>query len=503
MANILVMLPNNLGDVIMALPALEGLKKQRDGNRIVFFVEEGYEGGLINNPHCDRVVRFNRRRIHDLARSSDWKTSPSLLRESVEELRRERFDRVINLSQHPYVSFIAALLACPDTIGRRYLRSGNHSLADPWSRYLYAIPFARTYNGLHATDVYRAIAGVAHVPVEKPMTVSSGELREAGAFLSAQGFRPNERPLVVLQPGAAYPAKRWPPERFIALGKLLAAGGFGIVVTGAPAERELAGGVASSLGASCVSAAGALTFRETIALLPFARGCVTGDTAIMHAAAALGITVYALFGPTNPVETGPWGGGNMVFCGRCPDRPCFRLDCTDPRCMKSIVPEDVYAAITGGAVTKTHCDVYSTSLDDGGISRLDPLVEEGAPYFDPLGAAVTRRVPEPAYLPGIRFDSVAGESLRKETSDFCEAAGRMIEALREFLQTGDSGSIRRFESLRAAPAAMGGIGAFWTALLNLRLNGVPLTDPVAAVNESAGACAAVKSEIETAASILR
>jgi ADP-heptose:LPS heptosyltransferase len=69
MSNILVVLPNNLGDVIMALPVLRALKKDSPDSSITFFVEEGYEGGLLNCPDIDRLHLFPRRQIRNLLNS--------------------------------------------------------------------------------------------------------------------------------------------------------------------------------------------------------------------------------------------------------------------------------------------------------------------------------------------------------------------------------------------------------------------------------------------------
>jgi heptosyltransferase-1 len=353
----LVILPNNLGDVIMALPVLEGLKKKDPDTHLTFFVEEGFEAGLVNSLFCDRIFRFNRKAIRDHALNADWRRATVFLKETVQVLADERIDKVINLSQHPYTSYLTTLLACANSVGRHYLRDGNHALGDPWSQYLYAIPFARACNGLHATDVYCRIAGVVSPPSRTVIHLDDDEQSRAQAFLAANGLRPGAEPIMVLQPGAAYGAKRWPLEHFAVLGSKLALDGSRIIVTGAPAEQELALALGARIGNRALVTAGKVTFRETMAFLPFVSGCVTGDTAIMHAAAGLDLKVYALFGPTNPVETGPYGEGHHVFFGRCAKRPCFCMDCKNTFCMKSIGPDLVYSTIKGATVKKAGCDV--------------------------------------------------------------------------------------------------------------------------------------------------
>ena len=161
-------------------------------------------------------------------------------------------------------------------------------------------------------------------------------------FLAQQGIEPSRKPIVVFQPGAAFPSKRWPADSFITLGKLLAGEGWHVVVSGAPQERELAESIAHSIAESCISIAGVVTFRQTLSILAHSKVCVTGDTALMHAAAGLGVQAIALFGPTSPVETGPYGAGHYVLAGRCTERPCFRQRCDSRGCMRSISPEIVH-----------------------------------------------------------------------------------------------------------------------------------------------------------------
>jgi heptosyltransferase I len=503
MKKTLVILPNNLGDVIMALPILEGLKKADPKTHITFFVEDGYEGGLLGSPWCDQIFTFDRKAVRDAARSGDWRSSIAKTSSIIGELKNERFDRIINLSQHTYTSYIATLLSSADTAGRRFLRAGNHAVPDAWSRYLYAIPFARACNRLHATDVYRNIAGIGHVPSEHPLHVSADEERNACEYLLSNGVDQQTTRVMVLQPGAAYAAKQWPPDHFAALGRRLVADGYRIVITGAPAEQEISAALGQLLGPAAIVSAGTLTFRETIALLTQASGCVTGDTAIMHAAAALKRPVFALFGPTNPVETGPYGSGHIVLAGRCTSRPCFCFDCKTKMCMKSIVPDDVYACVkNGGAIRDAGCDVYRTAVGPNGTTRCEPIVEKGQPYYNEIGAAVTIRVPDPAYAPRLVATSDVCTPLRRETTMFLEKVDAMEQALAELTAGRSNEAIRVFEQRHAECGALSGIGAFWTALLNLRLNSVPLLDPVAGVRQSLEACAITRSEVSNAISTL-
>lgn len=500
---ILVILPNNLGDVIMAAPVLEGLKAQDPAPHITFFAEDGYEGGIAGNPFCDAIFKFKRDAIRDSARSADWPTALTKLQHVIDELKAEKFDRVINLSQHTYVSYVVSLLSCPSTVGSSYLRAGNQAVRDTWSQYLYAIPFARRYNNLHATDIYRRIAGTETKNAPALMTVTEGERTRAIEKITARGWDPHGKPVIVFQPGAAFAAKRWPLEHFAALGRRLMHDGYSIIVTGAPQEIAIATGLTGQLGDGSFTTAGLLSFRETIALMSFADGCVTGDTAIMHAAAALGRKVYALFGPTNPVETGPYSKDNVVFCGRCARRPCFCFDCKTRLCMKSILPDDVFSFIKkNSAAGDTSCDIYTTAFNADGTFSLNPVVEAGMPFYNKSGAMITRRLAEPEASPSAPISSEDCKLLLHETGTFLKILDEMSRSLASFLETQDKKAIHRFEEHREKLAGFSEIGAFWTALLNLRLNSVPMLDPIAAVGEYTEICKQTGNEVNRAVAAL-
>jgi ADP-heptose:LPS heptosyltransferase len=112
--------------------------------------------------------------------------------------------------------------------------------------------------------------------------------------------------VAVVHPGAAFPGRRWPAERFSAVAAHLAASGLDVVVTGGPAERELALAVAAGagLGEDAVLA-GRTTSLELAAVIAAARVVVCGDTGVAHLASAYRRPSVVLFGPVSPALWGP------------------------------------------------------------------------------------------------------------------------------------------------------------------------------------------------------
>jgi ADP-heptose:LPS heptosyltransferase len=127
-----------------------------------------------------------------------------------------------------------------------------------------------------------------------------------------QGF-PDRSGVVVIHPGAAYPARRWPPERFAAVAAALRDAGHEVVVTGDRNEIDLARCVADAAGLpQSAVLAGTLGLLELVALISDCRLLICGDTGVGHIATATGAPSVLLFGPTPPNRWGPRGSGPHV-----------------------------------------------------------------------------------------------------------------------------------------------------------------------------------------------
>jgi ADP-heptose:LPS heptosyltransferase len=124
--------------------------------------------------------------------------------------------------------------------------------------------------------------------------------------LAVPDVEPPVRDVAVVHPGAAFPGRRWPPDRFAAVARHLADAGLPVAVTGGPAERDLALAVAEAagLGEEAVLA-GRTTSRELAAVVAAARVVVCGDTGVAHLATAYRRPSVVLFGPVSPALWGP------------------------------------------------------------------------------------------------------------------------------------------------------------------------------------------------------
>ncbi len=494
---ILVILPNNLGDIIMATPVLEGLKKKYPESHITFLAEKGFEGGIYKNPFIDRIFLFNRKTIRDLLNKNNWDNASDILKDILKDLNSTTFNIVLNLSQQQYISYLISLIATDSRYGQCFLREGNYSIPDPWTQYLYTIPFARRYNSFHAVDIYRRVAKTSFHRGGYTIFLSKNETEDAKAYLTGIGVDVNSEKIIVFQPGAAFATKRWPEEHFVKLGKLLTQNGWQVIISGASSEKKLAQRVHQEIGKSSFSTAGDTNFRQAIANLSFAKGCVTGDTALMHASAALNVQTYTLFGATSPVETGPYGNDHYIFSGECPQKPCFNNQCKTMHCMNSILPETVFSCIEGNMSSlQTKCDIYKSSLLKNNDYSILPVTPNAFSYYSSEGASFTKM----AFEENVQFNTLNHEELQ----EFCQESQKclpvisdMEKLLLEYLNKKDSISINEFENKKSILMQAPGIAQFWTALLNIRLNSVPLLDPLEGIKMSAQVCNDTKEQIKS------
>ncbi len=325
--NIVVRIPNWVGDAILARPALDSLAARYPEAEIVIAAGE-WVRDLFGSEY--RVLTI------------DGGKTRRGLDSAAEVLRAEAFDLGILFTN----SFGSALLFRKAGIRERwgYRRDGRGFLltrgvkppdpqAEPRHHIHYYLDLVRELGIAPVNPVLR----FALTPAER--AAAKARLRELGA---EQG-----RPLVILNPGASYgPAKRWPAERFAALaGRLRRAVDVRFVLTGSAEEAPLTAEIAASLAEPAIDLAGRTTLRGLLGIMAEAALFVTNDTGPMHMANALRVPVVAVFGPTEPRATAPFHPPSVVLKKEAPCGPCLYRDCPfDHRCMRAITAEEAAAA---------------------------------------------------------------------------------------------------------------------------------------------------------------
>lgn len=320
---ILIIKPSSLGDVIHGLPVLYALHVQFPEAEIHWVVAKGFDGILEGHPLIHRPWIIDK---------NAWKKTRNLhgtygeLRNLAGNLRREKFDLVVDLQGLLRSAVIGLFTGTKTRVGFESAREG--------AKYSYSHR-VKTPSELHAVDKNMIVARFIGCEEAEPVfTFPSFEAPEILRGIPDYA---------VMAPSAGTLVKRWPTEFFARLASLLPVP---VVIVGSGADAALGEEIARLSGGHALNLAGKTGLKELAAVIKNAKFHVSPDTGPMHIAAALNVPAFAIFGPTNPARTGPYGKIHTIIRKDLPCSPCYtRKPCPDWRCMRGITPEEVLRII--------------------------------------------------------------------------------------------------------------------------------------------------------------
>lgn len=331
LARILVIRLSSLGDVLLTTPVLRLLREHRPTAQIDFLTRAPYHDLLCANPCVDRLLVFDPR--HGL-------------RQTLRTLRQTRYDVIIDLHRT-----LRSRLLSRGLVARRKLTYTKHT----WRRALLVHLGWNTLRAmtpvpeLYAAPLRRLGITVPLPPLEMHLTAAS---RDAMRLYLRQAFPDRSTaPLLAIAPGARWPTKRWPVERFAAVAQELAQEQrAAVVLLGGTEDAALARALRQRLRVPVLDSTGRLPLQHTAALLQQCRLLLSNDSGLMHLAAALQVPVVAIFGPTVQ-EFGfyPFQARARVLSAALPCRPCstkgsIRCPRGHHRCMRQVTVAEVAAA---------------------------------------------------------------------------------------------------------------------------------------------------------------
>jgi len=326
MNNILVVKLRYIGDVLLATPVIRVLRDRFPDARITAAVKRGTEDILKWNPDLSEVLVVERGGLSVQARF-------------VGDLRRRRFDCVLDLTDGDRSAILALLSGAPVRIGF----NDEHR----WRGLLYS-SVVQAPAGFHRVEHdLEAVRPLGIIPKAGPLVLRTApeDDEDASRLLNEIGVSGSR--FVMIQPGARYWFKAWPAERFAELAdRLTDAFGCRVLVGGDEKDRGVAEAIRDKARSAPVVLAGRTTLLHYAAIIKRCDLCVGNDNGPMHMAAALGTPVVALFGPSNPREWGPRGEKVQVLYKGLDCRRCFHPTCErgEESCMKQISVEEVFAA---------------------------------------------------------------------------------------------------------------------------------------------------------------
>lgn len=327
---ILLIKPSSLGDIVHALPVVSAIKAQWPGVHLTWVVKRQWAELVRRVAGVDRVWPVDEGAVNWLKQG--W------------ALRGERFDAAIDLQGLFRSGVVAWLSGVPLRIGFANGREGS-----PW---FYTICVPVPTQEMHAVDRYLLVAEALGASVQGSPQFKFNVLDEDRAtvrnMLSERGVSV-DHPWVAMNVSARWMTKRWPLRSFAAvLDQLHEEAHTPVVVIGSAQDRGDVEDLRAATAAPFVDLAGAVPLGCLPALLSKAAAMITNDSGPMHIAAAVGVPVVALFGPTSEIRTGPYGAGHRVLTGLVPCRPCFSRVCRhtpELECLRSLTPDEVAEAV--------------------------------------------------------------------------------------------------------------------------------------------------------------
>ncbi len=329
---ILILKPSSLGDVVQALPVLRLIKRHLPDSEVYWWIETHLAPLIEHDPDLAGVLHFERR---------GWSRPLNWLRfwQRLLWVRRQEFDWVIDLQGLARSALFAWLANGRVTVGLDTPREAARGFYD----YLVRRPSFYT----HAVDWYLQVLPWLNVPADRPFQWLPP--KPAIAADVRRKWPVGASRWIVLQPGARWLNKRWPAEAYGSLARRFVDSDpdVRLAILGGIEDRPLGEVIARAAPQSCLDLTGQVSLPEMVEWLRLSTLMVTNDTGPMHVAAALGKPVVALFGPTEPRRTGPYGQLANALQLDLPCVPCLKPRCRYVRpfeCLRAMSPETVFAA---------------------------------------------------------------------------------------------------------------------------------------------------------------
>ena len=321
--NILLVRLGALGDVVHTVPAAAAVRTAFPDARIEWLVDARHRAIVDLVTAVDRAIPLQRSTL------SGWS-------DVIRALRQTPYDVAIDLQ-----GLLKSAVLARASGARRVVGFSIWHLREKTARPFYSD--AHDAEGGHViTKNLRLLAAIGvhdetiRFPLADPPSPALDHLRH----------RIGPRPFALINAGAAWPNKRWPPERFGQIAAFLReACGLEPVVLWGPGEEILASRVTAASSGTAIEAP-RTTVTDLVALARAASLVISGDTGPLHIATAVGTPTVSLFGPTDPERNGPFDPADAVIsrydtCGCHYDRRCHQARW----CLDGVEIAEVCAAV--------------------------------------------------------------------------------------------------------------------------------------------------------------
>jgi 3-deoxy-D-manno-octulosonic-acid transferase/heptosyltransferase-1 len=337
--NILIVKLSAIGDVIHTLPALNAIRRYYPDARITWLVEEDAAPLVKGHGALDRVLVSKRKRWLKGILSPSCLNNMKEVYRFLKELRDTRYDLIIDFQGLLKSGILIALSRGRRKIG--YGRGMEHMECSYVFLNERVPPVDMDNHALMRSMMLLDAIGIPSSDIEYNLPVQDQDRATRDALLIRHDIR-EPRLLVAINPAAKWETKLWSQLKFAKLADtLIQQYGASLVFTGGSEDRGAVQGIISAMEGKAANLAGETTLRTLAALYEKTDFLVSTDTGPMHIASAVGTPVVALFGPTAPWRTGPFGPDHQIIRVATECSPCFKRQCSATRCMQEISVEHV------------------------------------------------------------------------------------------------------------------------------------------------------------------
>jgi lipopolysaccharide heptosyltransferase I len=340
--NILIVKTSAIGDVTHTLPALNAIRKHYPHAHISWIVEEAAKNVIEGHHALDEVFVSKRKKwIKDFQSKKAFTAFKEMIT-FIRCLRNRKYDLVIDFQNLLKSSLFIALTRAKNKAG--------YGVGMAHSEYSYIVLDHRVpavnmnYHAVYRELILIEKLGIPVNKIEFNLPVFESDRKDIAYQLYQNGAL-NQKPIISINPMAKWHTKLWDLTKFSRVADQCSAWGFQVVFTGSQEDSDGVAEIQKMMTFDAINLSGKTSLKSLAALYERSQILITTDTGPMHIAASMGKPVVAIFGPTAPWRTGPFGNQHAVVRVDLPCSPCFKRHCDTLNCMKKITVELVLDAV--------------------------------------------------------------------------------------------------------------------------------------------------------------
>jgi ADP-heptose:LPS heptosyltransferase len=330
---VLTLMPDkHIGNLVVSLPAIDGLIKHFKGKKFCLVIDNAYKE-IVESMISEEQIKFYPRK--------QFITGGYLRRalsytEFMYSIRKMQPDIAIDLQGGHTSSLITLFSGAASRVAGSITKRP----------YAYSAK-VKVSEGKHKAYSYIEVAAAVGAPVnEKNYRLQAAEARSVSLRHKIRNIGLiSERPMVAVHPGVGWLQKLWTVSGFATIADWLTARDYQVVFVGGPGELDRTSEIISLLSHQTYNLVGSLSLGELMALFEMSSLFLGNDSGPMHLAAAMGTPVVAIFGYADETRWGPRCEKSIVLRGqeRCQD--CSKKECRDPTCINTLSSDKVKNAI--------------------------------------------------------------------------------------------------------------------------------------------------------------